>query len=136
MKLTVIQERYYHYQRCVIRLKDALERDLADDIVLTAVIKTYEMTLELGWKVIRDFLLFQGIDKPIRGSKDAIKLAFGAYIHIDAPLWLKMIDERNKIVHEYNEEHSRRLALRIREQYLTEFINTADIMKKLLDELE
>ena len=136
MKVTKIQERYYHHQRCVIRLKDAINRDLTDDIVLTAVIKTYEMTIELGWKVIRDFLQYQGIDSPLRGSRDVIRSAFKAYIYIDAPLWLKMVDERNKIVHEYDEEHSRMLANRIKEIYLAEFENAAAIMKKLLDELE
>jgi len=136
MNMTKMQERYYHYQRCVIRLKDAISRDLTDDIVLTAVVKTYEMTIELGWKVMRDFLEYQGTDSPLRGSRDVIRSAFKAYIYIDAPLWLKMIDERNKIVHEYDEEHSRLLASRIEETYLVEFENTATIMKELLDKLE
>ena len=136
MKISKIQERYYYYQRCVIRLNDAINRDLNDDIVLTAVIKTYEMTLELGWKVIRDFLEYQGTDSPLRGSRDVVRAAFKAFIHINAPLWLEMIDERNRIVHEYDEEHSRMLAYRIKERFLPEFENTAIIMKELLDKLE
>jgi len=136
MKVSKLQERYFYYQRCVIRLKDALSRDLADDIVLTAVIKTYEMSIELGWKVMRDFLEYQGVDAPLRGSRDAIRSAFKAYIHIDAPLWLKMVEDRNRIVHEYDEESSRVLANRIKLEYLAELENTANIMKKLLDELE
>ena len=136
MKITKMQERYYHYQRCVIRLKDAINRDLTDDIVLTAVIKTFEMTIELGWKVMRDFLEYQGVDTPLRGSRDVIRSAFKAYIHIDAPLWLKMIEDRNKIVHEYDEEHSRILANIIKDRYLAEFENTAHMMKELLDKLE
>ena len=136
MKITKIQERYYHYQRCVIRLKDAINRDLTDDIVLAAVVKIYEMTIELGWKVMRDFLEYQGVDTPLRGSRDVIRSAFKAYIHIDSPLWLKMIEDRNKIIHEYDEEYSRALANIIEDRYLAEFENTAHIMKGLLDKLE
>ena len=136
MKTTRVQERYYHYQRCVIKLKKAVDRDLHDFIVLAAIVKSYEMSFDLGLKVIRDFMEYKGTDTLLRDARDVIRAAFKAYVYIDAPLWLQMLAERNEIIHVYDDDCFLLLANRIKERYLDEFEHTATIMKELLDKLE
>ena len=59
MKLTKLQEKYYHFQRYVIRLAEGLTRDLTDEIYLAGIVKHYEMAFELGWKVMKDYMILK-----------------------------------------------------------------------------
>lgn len=53
--------------------------------------------------MIKDYLEHQGFVKII-GSRDAIRIAFQNGIIEDGENWMKMIDDRIKSVHTYDEE--------------------------------
>ena len=136
MKTPTLQEKYYHFQRCVIRLGAGLTRDLTDEIYLAGIVKHYEMAFELGWKVMRDYMLLKGIPEKISFTKDVIKAAFTHELGINPQIWLDMIEFRNKMVHEYGEEAAHILIEKLKAGFLSELQSTAVVMKELLDELE
>ena len=85
MKLTKLQQKYNFYRRCVFRLKDGLKGDLKNEISLSGMVKHYEMTLELGWKVMKEYLVIAGSAEDFSLSKSVVKAAFKSGLKIDAP---------------------------------------------------
>ena len=68
------------------------------------MIQRFEFTHELGWKVIKDYLEYQGYDD-IKGSRDAFRKALSIGI-VDSPAWIDSIQIRDKTSHTYDEEIS------------------------------
>lgn len=74
---------------------------------------------------MKDYLNYQGI-YDIRGSRDAIRLAFKYDIVDDADVWIEMISVRNMTTHTYDPD--------ILKDVLEEIINTFyPSLKQLLD---
>lgn len=67
-----------------------------------SAIKRFELTFELAWKVSKVYLAEKGI--VCRSPRDCFEQLFMLRIIPDDPLWLQMIDDRNKSVHTYNEK--------------------------------
>ena len=135
MKSTKLQKKYYYFQRCVMRLGEGLTRDLTDELVLAGMVKHFEMAFELGWKMMRDYIMYMGISvNP--SPRDSIKAVFKQGIGINSQCWLDMIEFRNKMVHEYGEEAAHVLIEKLKDGFLSELQNTVTVMKESLDELE
>ena len=135
MKLNKLQEKYYYFQRCVYRLTEGMTRDLSDELILSGMVKHYEMAFELGWKSMRDYMMYLGVSvNP--SPRDSIKAAFKQGIEIHSHIWLEMIEFRNKMVHEYGEEAAYALIGKLEYGFLEELQHTVEVMKILLDGLE
>ncbi len=66
------------------------------------LIKAFEFTQELAWKLLRDYLEYQGY-MDIKGSRDAIRMAFQVGLIHDGDLWMQTIKARNITSHTYDE---------------------------------
>ncbi|MFW5805843.1 MAG: nucleotidyltransferase substrate binding protein [Bacteroidales bacterium] len=120
------QQRFYNYQKALGKLNEAVNKYSAtkDEIIKEGIIQRFEFTHELAWKVLKDYLLFEGIQN-ITGSRSATKQAFNIGLIRKGQIWLDMIESRNKTVHTYNEA--------ILE---AEFNNIIERYSPLLNELE
>ena len=67
------------------------------------VIQGFEYTYELGWKLLADYLQWQG-ESEIAGPRDAIRDAFKAGLIADGDGWMAMLQDRNRTSHTYNEQ--------------------------------
>ncbi|MBI4351536.1 MAG: nucleotidyltransferase substrate binding protein [Elusimicrobia bacterium] len=67
-----------------------------------SAIKRFELTFELSWKCLKDFLGAKGM--VCRSPRDCFEQGFGLGLIGDDPLWLKMLEDRNLSVHTYNEK--------------------------------
>jgi nucleotidyltransferase substrate binding protein (TIGR01987 family) len=85
-----------------------------------ALIKMFELTFEMAWKVMKDYLRLQGFEK-MNGSKDTIKIAFSEGIINDGEVWLDMIEKRNLAVHTYDEDDAQLVWRKVVDTYLKEF---------------
>jgi len=66
-----------------------------------ALVQAFEMTLELAWKTLKDYLEHQGfID--ITSGKQAIRQAFQAKVIHQAEVWMAALEIRNESSHTYN----------------------------------
>ncbi len=99
-------QRYDNYKKAFKQLKDAItlsnERELSL-LEKQGLIQAFEFTHELAWKLLKDYLNYQG-NFEIRGSRDAIREAFNAGIIKDGTLWMQTIQARNLTSHTYDEE--------------------------------
>lgn len=98
-------QRFEHFKQAHEQLKDALtEMSLRklSNLEKQGTIQAFEFTYELAWNVLRDYLIWQGTET-ISGSRDAIREGFRLGLISDGKAWLAMLQDRNRIVHTYNE---------------------------------
>lgn len=116
------KQRFNNFDKALSQLKKGLElsrKREVSNIEKQGIIKAFEFTFELAWNLLRDYLMFQGIYE-IRGSRDAIKLAY-KYGLIDHPeVWLEMLTSRNLTSHTYNEEVALEILQKIQEKSVQE----------------
>lgn len=79
------------------------------------IIQFYEITFELSWKLMKDFLESIGIDS--QGPRGVIKNAFTENIITDGHAWIEALDDRNLTVHTYDEAIAKEVELKIRKEY-------------------
>ena len=117
------QQRFNNFKKAYQRLNDAVE--LAQKRPLSpleqqGMIKAFEFTQELAWKVIKDYLQYQGYQN-ITGSRDAIRTAFQNHIIVDGETWMETIISCNKTAHTYDEETVKALLETISSRYMKLF---------------
>ena len=98
------QQRLDNFTKALQQLEAAVllatERPLSQ-LEEQGLIKSFEFTYELAWKVMKDYFEFQG-DTTITGSRDATRMAFKTQLVIDGETWMEMIKSRNQTAHTYN----------------------------------
>ncbi|UOD50451.1 nucleotidyltransferase substrate binding protein [Orrella daihaiensis] len=99
------KQRFVNFKKAHVQLKEALtlmqQRPLTN-LEKQGVIKGFEFIYELSWKVLRDYLIWQGVAS-IAGSRDAIREAFKLGLISDGHAWMEMLKDRNNTVHIYDE---------------------------------
>lgn len=113
------KQRFDNYKKALQNLNDAVE--LMNDRPLSklekqGLIQSFEFTHELSWKVMKDFLEFNGVDG-IMGSRDTFRIAFNNGLIEDGELWIKTIADRNLSSHTYDETTANNLAEKICKEY-------------------
>jgi len=132
------KQRFDNYKKAHGRLKKATaffeEHRSGDDmyIAMEALIKCFELTFELAWQTMKDYITYKGHVKDIHGSRDSIKAALQFDLIDDGQLWTDMIDDRNRASHAYDEENAMYLANRIIEYYRELFVKFEKKMESSL----
>ncbi|WP_448520648.1 nucleotidyltransferase substrate binding protein [Rhodoflexus sp.] len=99
------KQRFQNYENAFNRLQEAIAYYNLNpiDIVKEAVIQCFEFTHELSWKVMKDFLEYEGITG-IVGSRGAVREAFNKGLITQGQTWMDMIESRNYTVHTYHSD--------------------------------
>jgi nucleotidyltransferase substrate binding protein (TIGR01987 family) len=91
--------------------KNLIQESLSD-LEKDGLIQRFEYTHELAWKVMKDYLKYQGtVD--LGGSRDAIREAFKINLVEDGESWMDMIKSRNLTAHTYNDSVASEIFLKI-----------------------
>ena len=85
------------------------------DIERTGLIKAFEISFELAWKVLKDHLNAEGYQ--VQTPRDVIKQAFQIELIENGELWLQALEDRNFSVHMYDEKIAQQLENLIRSEY-------------------
>ena len=117
------KQRFYNFKKAFSQfekgVKLALTRELSE-LEDQGLIKAFEFTHELAWKMLKDFLESKG-NKDIYGSKDAIRESFRLGLVEDGEIWMEMIENRNQTVHTYNLEIAKKIVNAIVHKYYEQF---------------
>ena len=81
---------------------DAYVKEPQNELFQMATIQAFEFTFELGWKTMRDFLKYKGMN--VNFTRDIIKEAFATNIIEDGQAWIDMMEDRNLTSHAYSEQ--------------------------------
>lgn len=114
------------------------EEDLENEFVVSGVIDKFFIQFELGWKVLKELLRYEGKGVANTGSpREIIKAAFSVYDFIDEEKWLSMLKARNDMAHIYDGAAAQRLVRTILEEYIPAFVDMQNgIRRRYGNELE
>lgn len=128
------KQRFEHFIGAFKQLKNAkniqLERSFTE-LELQGVIQAFEVTQELSWKVMKDFLEEQG-KTDLFGSKNAVKEAFNVGLITNGEIWLEMIKSRNITSHIYDQSEILEILKIILNDYFDRFTEFESKMKNYL----
>lgn len=97
------QQRYSNFNKALSQLEKFVEKkETLNELEELGVIKAFEFTFEMAWRVMKDYFEYQG-NPTITGSRDAFREAFNKGVVLDGEEWMNMIKDRNETVHTYNE---------------------------------
>ena len=98
------KQRFTNFEKAFLQLKQAVDSydDHAEALIKEGIIQRFEFTHELAWKVMKDYLEYEGYQN-ITGSRSATRGFFNLDLITDGQTWMDMIESRNKTVHTYHE---------------------------------
>ncbi|KAB2835995.1 MAG: DUF86 domain-containing protein [Candidatus Brocadia sp.] len=112
-------ERFFvDFAKAVKNLETAIDTAI-DELDMDGTIKRFELCYELSWKLIKEYLADKGVI--VKNPRDCFKEAFANNLINNEDVWIKMLEDRNYLVHTYTFEESRKIFERIKDLYLSEF---------------
>ena len=104
-------------------LVTAENEDLSNEFIIGGIIDKFFVQFELGWKVLKELLSYEGQAISATGSpKMILKTAFTIFDFMDEDIWLGMLKNRNGLTHIYDELAAKRLVGVILKDYIPEFV--------------
>ena len=126
------KQRFSSYKKAFSVLHGAVELSkerALSELEQQGLIQSFEFTHELSWKLLKDFLEYQGLSGII-GSRDAVRNAYNQSLISNAEVWMEMIESRNLTSHTYNDETARDIVQKICGIYEPLFENLMEAMEK------
>ncbi len=123
-------------ERVLKKLQESLQRDpKKDDIVIDATIQRFEFTYELSWKLMKAFLEYNG-NLEATSPRRAIQESFKEGLIKDRKQWIKMLENRNRTSHTYDEEIAFEIYKNVKDNYKQLFEAFVDEMRKRCQNLD
>ena len=95
-------QRFQNYSKAIKLLEDALKIDNPDFTQKAGIIQFFEMSFELSWNLLKDYLEMQGfID--VKTPREAINKAFEIGLIENGHVWMDLLSDRNLTSHTYEE---------------------------------
>jgi nucleotidyltransferase substrate binding protein (TIGR01987 family) len=116
------QLRFTTFAKAFGRLKEAIDAEALNELERNGLVQRFEFTLELAWKVMKDFLVDKGFAfKP--SPKDTFRQAQeGGFIDYAQEL-IDGLDLRNELSHDYSGEKFERAETVLRNQIFPALTN-------------
>lgn len=103
-------------------LETAGAQDLSNEFIVSGIIDKFFIQFELGWKVLRELLQYEGVAAAKAGSpREIIKEAYRYYPCFEEDIWLSMLSQRNNMAHLYDGAAARELMHTVIEEYTPAF---------------
>ena len=128
------KQRFEHFSGALRQLKNANELQKErkfTELELQGAVQAFEITQELSWKVMKDFLESQG-KTDLFGSKTVVREALNVGLIANGEEWLRTIESRNKTSHIYDEKEILLILEIVFNQYLSLFVDFETKMKTFL----
>lgn len=114
--------RFDAYSSALRVLSRAGEQDLSNEFIQSGIVDKFSLQFELGWKLLKDLLRYEGVVEAASGSpRTVLKAAYRYFDFVDERIWLNMLQERSTIAHVYDSEALRRLISAILQSYIPAF---------------
>lgn len=126
--------KYNSYKTALERLIEAIELYQKDEhpILLDGTIQRFEFTVELAWKLIKEYLEYEKIGE-FNSPKATIKKAFELELIDDGEIWLDMLDDRNLTSHTYDEAVAEEIYENIVNKYKEQLIKLENKIKEVIE---
>ncbi len=124
-------KKYDYFCRHLEVLKRAENEDLSNEFIISGIIDKFFIQFELGWKVMKALLIYEGNALGKNGSpREIIKESYKYFEFMDEEVWLEMLRERNDTTHIYDGEAAGELVQKILTRYIGAFETLQENLKK------
>lgn len=123
-------QRFQNFDGALVLLREGVELLEGDvhPIVQEGVIQRFEYTFELGWKTLKDYLVWRKVTLDRSGPGDVIRAAFAAGYITEGATWMDALDARNEMSHVYRRQAFERVVGEIRARFLERFENLHEML--------
>ena len=123
------KQRFENFEKSFLKLQEALDILEPSDIEKAGIIQYFEISFELSWKLMKDYLLYLGYD--VNSPRESIKRAFAIGLIDYGEEWLNALIDRNLTVHTYDQEQADEIYLKIANVYFNLLQNLYNKFKDL-----
>jgi len=110
------KQRFQNFSKALDYLETALEIENPDIIQKAGTIQFFEMSFELSWNLVKDYLEEQGF-VDVKSPRTALKKAFEIGIIENGHDWMDLLLDRNLTAHTYDEQKATEMELLILNKY-------------------
>lgn len=115
-------KRYEEFARHLAVLRQARAQDLTNEFIVSGIVDKFFIQFELGWKLLKDLMRYEGRAVSASGSPRAIlKEAYLLFDFLDEDVWLTMLRARNDMTHIYSSARAEALVEEILMRYIPAF---------------
>ncbi|CAG5011879.1 hypothetical protein DYBT9275_05045 [Dyadobacter sp. CECT 9275] len=125
------KQRFQNLEKSLHFLEQAIEIQNPDIIQKAGLIQFFEISFELSWNVLKEYMEEQGFTE-LRSPRDTIKKAFEIGLITDAHTWLQTLQNRDLTSHTYDEETAEKLVREIESVYYPLLKQVANQLKSEL----
>ena len=129
-------KKYENFHNHLKVMNKAHLEDLQNEFIISGIIDKFFVEFELGWKVLKEVLIYEGSEVGLSGApREMMKAAFACYDFIEEEIWLRMLRDRNDCTHIYNEEMAKKLVHKIITIYIPAFNSMDEELIKLYGDM-
>jgi nucleotidyltransferase substrate binding protein (TIGR01987 family) len=93
------RQRLHNFNKAMNHLETALQIEQPDLLQTAGIIQFFEISFELAWKMLKDYLEEQGF-QDVKSPRAALKKAFEIGLISHGQEWLELLEDRNRTVHD------------------------------------
>ena len=116
-KETRWKQRFQNFEKAFRLLEVSKKIAQPSDTERAGLIQFFEITFELAWKTLKDYLESQGFQ--VNSPRETLKQAFQVNLLLDGHTWMEILDNRNLTTHTYDEAISLQVERLIKEKYFS-----------------
>ena len=112
------KQRFQNFEKAFKLLERTVNIDSLSEAERGGLIQFFEVTFELSWKILKDYLETQGFI--VKSPRESIKIAIQMEIIHNGYLWMDALEDRNLTTHIYDEEIIKTISHKIINEYYPE----------------
>lgn len=127
------EQRFQNFTKAMQHLENALQIPNPDIVQKAGIIQFFEMSFELAWNTVKDYLQEQGF-VDIKSPRGALKKAFEIGLIENGHDWMDLLLDRNLTAHTYDEQKATDMEQLIQNKYFPLLKELLLSFNKKLDE--
>ena len=112
------KQRFENFDKSYKLLKKYSNQEITTELERAGIIQFFEMTFELAWKVLKDYLESEGY--MVKSPRETVKQAFQIGLIDNGHIWIDALSNRNLTTHTYDEKLATKMTSEILNAYLPE----------------
>ena len=112
------KQRFEKFDNLYKLLKKYSNQEITTELERAGIIQFFEMTFELAWKVLKDYLESEGY--MVKSPRETVKQAFQIGLIDNGHIWIDALSNRNLTTHTYDEKLATKMTSEILNAYLPE----------------
>lgn len=109
------KQRFQNFEKTFSLLEKAADIEGPSDTERAGLIQFFELSFELAWKTLKDYLESQGFQ--VKSPRETLKQAFQSGLITEGHAWMEALDDRNLTAHTYNEAAILKVSDLIKDKY-------------------